>query len=109
MIAKERSDVSMCCTIIIIIIIMLYYSVSQRMASEDGMNCTEFLYPCFQAYDYLHLHTHHNCWIQVYPPSLSPSLLTSLSLCRLVVVISGVISLLVVSMYVRNVETLYMV
>jgi tyrosyl-tRNA synthetase len=40
-------------------------SVSQRMASEEGMSCAEFLYPCFQAFDFLHLHTHHVCWMQI--------------------------------------------
>lgn len=28
------------------------------------MSCAEFLYPVFQAYDFLHLHKHHNCWLQ---------------------------------------------
>ncbi|CAI8034697.1 Tyrosine--tRNA ligase, mitochondrial [Geodia barretti] len=40
-------------------------SVSQRMSSEEGMSCAEFLYPLFQAFDFLHLHTKHNCWLQV--------------------------------------------
>ena len=49
------------------------------------MSCAELLYPCFQAFDFLHLHTHHNCWMQVsLSPSLPPSLSSSptLWLCR---------------------------
>ena len=41
-------------------------SVKQRMDSEEGMSCAEFLYPVFQGYDFLQLHQQANCWMQVY-------------------------------------------
>ena len=47
-------------------LLWLCVSVSQRMSSEEGMSCAEFLYPLFQAFDFLHLHTKHNCWLQVF-------------------------------------------
>ncbi|XP_064398424.1 tyrosine--tRNA ligase, mitochondrial-like isoform X2 [Halichondria panicea] len=40
-------------------------SVKLRLGSDEGMNCAEFLYPVFQAYDFLHLCKHHNCRLQV--------------------------------------------
>lgn len=46
------------------------------MGSEEGMSCAEFLYPLFQAFDYLHLHTQHNCWLQVLPMDGTPAILT---------------------------------
>ena len=41
-----------------------FLSVKQRLPTEEGMSCAEFLYPIFQAFDFLHLHRQHNCWIQ---------------------------------------------
>ncbi|XP_014255189.1 tyrosine--tRNA ligase, mitochondrial [Cimex lectularius] len=40
-------------------------SVEARLASENGMSYTEFSYPIFQAYDWLHLLTQYNCRFQV--------------------------------------------
>ena len=45
--------------------VSLSLSVKQRLSTVEGMSCAEFLYPIFQAYDFLQLHTHHRCWIQV--------------------------------------------
>ncbi|KAF7242718.1 Tyrosine--tRNA ligase, mitochondrial [Varanus komodoensis] len=36
-----------------------------RLNSPAGMGLTEFLYPVLQAYDFLHLHLHHGCRIQL--------------------------------------------
>ena len=52
-------------------------SVAERMGSREGMSCAEFLYPCFQAFDFLHLHQHHNCWMQVSGLFLTPYTCTS--------------------------------
>ena len=35
-----------------------------RLQTVEGMSCTEFLYPIFQAYDFLQLHKHYGCWLQ---------------------------------------------
>ena len=43
----------------------LPFSVKQRLSTVEGLSCAEFLYPIFQAYDFLQLHKHHGCWIQV--------------------------------------------
>jgi tyrosyl-tRNA synthetase len=40
-------------------------SVQQRLASSEGMSFQEFSYQVFQAYDFLHLHRHHNCILQI--------------------------------------------
>jgi tyrosyl-tRNA synthetase len=42
------------------------HSVQTRMASETGINFTEFSYQLFQAYDWLHLLKNHDCKFQVY-------------------------------------------
>ena len=43
----------------------LLISVKQRLSTVEGLSCAEFLYPIFQAYDFLQLHKQHSCWIQV--------------------------------------------
>lgn len=63
MLAKDRSGEIKDCTCPWIM--SWLYSVSQRMASEEGMSCAEFLYPCLQAFDFLYLHQHNDCWLQV--------------------------------------------
>jgi tyrosyl-tRNA synthetase len=40
-------------------------SVRSRLDSEQGMSFTEFSYMLLQASDFLHLHTHHGCSLQV--------------------------------------------
>ncbi|XP_056338569.1 tyrosine--tRNA ligase, mitochondrial isoform X1 [Oenanthe melanoleuca] len=40
-------------------------SCQARLRSAEGMSLAEFLYPALQAYDFLHLHQHHGCRIQV--------------------------------------------
>ena len=40
-------------------------SVRSRLDSEQGMSFTEFSYMLLQASDFLHLHTHHGCALQV--------------------------------------------
>ncbi|XP_003707527.2 tyrosine--tRNA ligase, mitochondrial [Megachile rotundata] len=40
-------------------------SVQSRLQSESGMSFTEFTYPIFQAYDWLHLHRTYNCNFQI--------------------------------------------
>lgn len=41
-------------------------SVSERLHNrEQGISYTEFSYMILQAYDFLHLHQHHNCTVQV--------------------------------------------
>ncbi|XP_013407740.1 tyrosine--tRNA ligase, mitochondrial-like, partial [Lingula anatina] len=40
-------------------------SVRQRLQSPEGMNLSEFTYQIFQAYDWLHLLSSHNCRIQL--------------------------------------------
>ncbi|XP_027567386.2 tyrosine--tRNA ligase, mitochondrial, partial [Pipra filicauda] len=40
-------------------------SCQARLRSADGMSLAEFLYPALQAYDFLHLHQHHGCRIQL--------------------------------------------
>ena len=40
-------------------------SVKSRLDSDSGMSFTEFSYQLFQAYDFLHLHQHHNCALQI--------------------------------------------
>uniref|UniRef100_A0A8C8SSU5 Tyrosine--tRNA ligase n=1 Tax=Pelusios castaneus TaxID=367368 RepID=A0A8C8SSU5_9SAUR len=40
-------------------------SCQARLQSAEGMSLAEFLYPALQAYDFLHLHQHHNCRIQL--------------------------------------------
>ena len=42
-----------------------FLSVKQRLSTVEGISCAEFLYPIFQAYDFLQLHKHHGCWMQV--------------------------------------------
>ena len=46
------------------------HSVKQRLQSDEGMNCSEFLYPIFQAYDFLQLYRRHNCRMQASPNAL---------------------------------------
>ena len=41
-------------------------SVEDRLKSSEGMSLTEFLYQCFQAYDWLHLYNTQKCLIQVF-------------------------------------------
>ncbi|KAJ8262353.1 hypothetical protein GJAV_G00165470 [Gymnothorax javanicus] len=41
------------------------HSVQSRMKSREGMSLTEFSYQLFQAYDFHHLHQHHDCRIQL--------------------------------------------
>ncbi|XP_025011847.2 tyrosine--tRNA ligase, mitochondrial isoform X1 [Gallus gallus] len=36
-----------------------------RLRSAEGMSLAEFLYPALQAYDFLHLHRHHGCRVQL--------------------------------------------
>nr|XP_056703733.1 tyrosine--tRNA ligase, mitochondrial [Euleptes europaea] len=36
-----------------------------RLASPEGMGLAEFLYPALQAYDFLHLHRHYGCRVQL--------------------------------------------
>ncbi len=45
--------------------IRLSFSVRLRLDTAEGMNCAEFLYPIFQAYDFLHLCKHYDCRLQV--------------------------------------------
>ena len=71
MLSKDRSGWEWFGVFLMFTVPCVVCSVSQRMASEEGMSCAEFLYPCFQAFDFLHLHTHHACWTQVWSPSLS--------------------------------------
>jgi tyrosyl-tRNA synthetase len=40
-------------------------SVRQRLHSEEGMSFTEFSYQLLQAYDFYHLHTHHDVTVQL--------------------------------------------
>ena len=40
-------------------------SVKKRMAADDGMSFTEFCYQMLQAYDFLWLHDHEGCRLQV--------------------------------------------
>ncbi|XP_033018534.1 tyrosine--tRNA ligase, mitochondrial isoform X2 [Lacerta agilis] len=40
-------------------------SCKARLSSPSGMGLAEFLYPALQAYDFLHLHRHHGCRIQL--------------------------------------------
>ena len=40
-------------------------SVKRRIASEDGISFTEFTYSLLQAHDYLHLHRHAGCTLQM--------------------------------------------
>lgn len=40
-------------------------SCRARLHSAEGMSLAEFLYPALQAYDFLHLHQHHGCRIQL--------------------------------------------
>lgn len=40
-------------------------SCKARLASPEGMGLAEFLYPALQAYDFLHLHRHHACRLQL--------------------------------------------
>ncbi|XP_071407269.1 tyrosine--tRNA ligase, mitochondrial isoform X2 [Pithys albifrons albifrons] len=40
-------------------------SCQARLRSAEGMSLAEFLYPALQAYDFLHLHQHHGCRIQL--------------------------------------------
>ncbi|KAM9641084.1 tyrosine--tRNA ligase, mitochondrial [Morphnus guianensis] len=40
-------------------------SCQARLRSPEGMSLAEFLYPALQAYDFLHLHRHHGCRIQL--------------------------------------------
>jgi len=40
-------------------------SVRIRINSEEGMSFTEFCYQLLQAYDFLHLHDHHDCLLQM--------------------------------------------
>lgn len=40
-------------------------SVKKRLASEDGMSFTEFCYQLLQGYDFLWLHDHHGCRLQI--------------------------------------------
>ncbi|KAF9450444.1 tyrosyl-tRNA synthetase [Macrolepiota fuliginosa MF-IS2] len=40
-------------------------SVRARLESQQGISFTEFTYQLLQAYDFHHLHKHHNCGIQV--------------------------------------------
>jgi tyrosyl-tRNA synthetase len=40
-------------------------SVKKRLASEDGMSFTEFCYQILQGYDFLWLHDHHGCRLQI--------------------------------------------
>lgn len=72
MLAKERyvcAYISDCLVYSLLFIIVIggymYCSVKQRLDSEEGMSCAEFLYPIFQSYDFLQLHKKANCWIQV--------------------------------------------
>jgi tyrosyl-tRNA synthetase len=39
--------------------------VQKRLVSQQGISFTEFTYQLMQAYDFHHLHHHHNCAIQV--------------------------------------------
>ena len=49
----------------VMVIIILYFSVKNRLLSEEGMNFTEFSYQVFQSYDWLHLYSKYGCNIQV--------------------------------------------
>ncbi|OQR92932.1 tyrosyl-tRNA synthetase [Achlya hypogyna] len=40
-------------------------SVKRRLDSDHGLSFLEFSYQLFQAYDFLHLHRHYNCFVQV--------------------------------------------
>jgi tyrosyl-tRNA synthetase len=40
-------------------------SVKRRLESEQGISYTEFSYMTMQAYDFLHLFTHHGCTLQI--------------------------------------------
>ncbi|KAF8893779.1 hypothetical protein BD779DRAFT_1435384, partial [Infundibulicybe gibba] len=40
-------------------------SVRARLDSQQGLSFTEFTYQLLQAYDFYHLHKHHDCTIQV--------------------------------------------
>ncbi|NXU56995.1 SYYM protein, partial [Turnix velox] len=40
-------------------------SCQARLQSAEGMSLAEFLYPALQAYDFLHLHRHHGCRVQL--------------------------------------------
>ncbi|ODO10957.1 tyrosine-tRNA ligase [Cryptococcus amylolentus CBS 6273] len=40
-------------------------SVKNRLTSDSGISYTEFTYQLLQAYDFSHLHTNHNCNIQL--------------------------------------------
>ncbi|XP_029641145.1 tyrosine--tRNA ligase, mitochondrial [Octopus sinensis] len=41
------------------------HSVKSRLSSPEGMNFTEFTYQMFQSFDWLTLHKHYNCSIQI--------------------------------------------
>ncbi|XP_066490544.1 tyrosine--tRNA ligase, mitochondrial [Tiliqua scincoides] len=41
------------------------HSCRARLASDEGLGLAEFLYPALQAYDFLHLHRHHGCRLQL--------------------------------------------
>uniref|UniRef100_A0ACB8FN50 Tyrosine--tRNA ligase, mitochondrial n=1 Tax=Sphaerodactylus townsendi TaxID=933632 RepID=A0ACB8FN50_9SAUR len=40
-------------------------SCKARLVSPEGMGLAEFLYPALQAYDFLHLHRHYSCQVQL--------------------------------------------
>ncbi|OQR92448.1 tyrosyl-tRNA synthetase [Thraustotheca clavata] len=40
-------------------------SVKRRLESDHGLSFLEFSYQLFQAYDFLHLRRHHNCYVQI--------------------------------------------
>lgn len=40
-------------------------SCKARLGSPEGLGLAEFLYPALQAYDFLHLHRHHGCRLQL--------------------------------------------
>ncbi|KAF8906509.1 hypothetical protein CPB84DRAFT_1822811 [Gymnopilus junonius] len=40
-------------------------SVRARLTSQQGLSFTEFTYQLLQAYDFYHLHEHHECTIQI--------------------------------------------
>lgn len=44
---------------------MFLPSVRARLESQQGLSFTEFTYQLLQAYDFYHLHKHHNCSLQV--------------------------------------------
>jgi len=54
-----------CLCVMVQCVCVWWCSVKLRQETDEGMSCAEFLYPIFQAYDFLHLHRHHDCWLQV--------------------------------------------